>query len=101
MTRALGVAIAAAMTCTIACGGGRLRMPSNPTPDDNTLDVRVRTALANAPDVHPNEVQVQVAGAVVTLKGEVHGDREMGAAVAAARSVAGVKDVKSEMKAKP
>lgn len=100
MTR-MGRLVLAAVIVTTACGGGRLRMPSTPAPDDNTLAVRVRTALANAPGVHPDEIQVEVAGAVVVLKGEVHGEREITAAVDAARSVGGVRDVRSELKSKP
>ncbi len=101
MTRILRVALAATIVTTIACGGGRMRMPSAPAPDDNTIAVRVKTALANAPTVHPNEIQVEVASGVVVLKGDVHGDPEITAAVQAARSVAGVKDVRSELKPKP
>lgn len=101
MTRFLQLMLAAVTVATLACGGGRLRMPTPAAPDDNTVAVRVRTALANAPDVHPAEVQVEVAGGVVVLKGEVHGEREITAAVEAARSVGGVREVKSELKSKP
>jgi osmotically-inducible protein OsmY len=101
MTRFLQLMIAAVTVAALACGGGRARLPTPAAPDDNTIGVRVRTALANTPDVHPAEVQVEVSAGVVTLKGEVHGEREIAAAVEAARRVSGVKDVKSELKPKP
>jgi osmotically-inducible protein OsmY len=100
MRRCLELTLAALLLAGLACGGGQLKMPSTPPPDDNTIAVRVRTALNNAPDVHPAEVQVEVSGGVVMLKGEVHGEKEVSAAVAAARAVSGVREVKSELKSK-
>jgi hyperosmotically inducible protein len=101
MTRFLQITLATVTIATLACGAANLRMPTPPAPDDNTIAARVRTALANAPDVHPAEVQIEVAGGIVVLKGAVHSDREITSAVEAARSVSGVRDVKSELKTKP
>jgi osmotically-inducible protein OsmY len=101
MTRFLQFTLAAVTVATLACAAGSLRTPATAAPDDNTIAVRVRTALSNAPDVHPADVQVEVASGVVVLKGEVRGgEREITAAVQAARSVSGVRDVKSELKSK-
>lgn len=100
MRRYFALPLAVLLVANVGCGAGQLKMPSTPAPDDNTIAVRVRTALNNAPDVHPAEVQVEVTNGVVMLKGDVHGDKEMSAAVAAARSVGGVRDVKSELKPK-
>jgi osmotically-inducible protein OsmY len=101
MTRFLQLMLAAVTVATLACGGARVHVQAPAAPDDNTLAVRVRTSLANAPDVHPSEVQVEVTGGVVVLKGDVHGEREINAAIEAARRVSGVRDVKSELKSKP
>jgi osmotically-inducible protein OsmY len=69
---------------------------SNPA----SLQTRVENALRNAPNVHAAEIQVEVTGQVVTLRGDVHGQQEIDGAIAAARSVPGVQDVKSELKPK-
>jgi osmotically-inducible protein OsmY len=67
--------------------------------DDDSLVVRVRTALLNTPAVHANEIAVNVQSGVVVLSGHVHGQQEVDAAVGAARRVNGVKDVRSELQA--
>jgi osmotically-inducible protein OsmY len=97
MTRFETMALVGVMAAATACGGGRMRMPATAPPDDGTVLIRVQTALANAAGVHPSEIQVDVANGVVVLKGQVHGDGEITAAVAAARKVTGVKDVRSVM----
>jgi hyperosmotically inducible periplasmic protein len=58
----------------------------------------VQTSLMNATGVHPNEVTTEVAQGVVTLSGTVHGQAEADAAVAAARRVEGLRDVRSNLK---
>jgi BON domain-containing protein len=82
-----------------ACGGMRINPPQKP-PDDQTVATRVRTSLLNAPNVHANEVNVDVAAGVVTLTGTVHDQNEVNAAVGAARKVEGVRDVRNELHTK-
>lgn len=101
MKRLLQFALTTAVLATAGCGAGALRAPAPATSDDNTIAVRVRTALANTPAVHPAEVQVEVTSGVVVLKGDVHGEPEITAAVGAARSVGGVREVRSELKSRP
>jgi osmotically-inducible protein OsmY len=79
----------------IACAAPK-RTP--PPSDDATIQIRVRTALQNAPNVHGNEIQVETTGAVVVLKGSVHGQAEEDAAIAVVRQVPGVREVRSELK---
>ena len=79
----------------VACGGSTPRIA--PATDDATLTVRVRTALLNDPVVHASEVTVMAQNGVVILRGQVHGQPEANAAVAAARRIAGVRDVQSEL----
>ena len=74
------------------------RIESTTAANPATIQTRVETALLNAPNVHAAEIQVVVSGQVVTLRGEVHGQPEIDAAVAAARSVPLVQEVKSELK---
>ncbi len=94
------LAVAVLVVVNAACGSAGMRAPVAATTDDNTIAIRVRTSLQNAPGVHPQEIQVEVTGGVVLLKGDVHGDAEVSAAVGAAKAVAGVRDVKSELKPK-
>jgi osmotically-inducible protein OsmY len=48
--------------------------------------------------VHANEVTTEVSAGVVTLTGTLHSQAEVDAAVAAARRVEGLKDVRSNLR---
>jgi hyperosmotically inducible periplasmic protein len=94
MTRPAFV-LAISLICS-ACGS--MSAPKvTPATDDQSLTVRVRAALMNAPAVHASEIDVTTAGGVVTLSGHVHGQQEVDAAVATALRVSGVKDVRSQL----
>ena len=92
------VAATALIVITAACATSRSAPQTAVAPDDQTLKTRVQTSLMNAPGVHPNEVTTEVAQGVVTLSGTVHGQAEADAAVAAARRVEGLRDVRSNLK---
>ena len=79
----------------VACGGMTPRIA--PATDDATITVRVRTALQNNPVVHGSEISVVAQDGVVILSGQVHGQPEAAAAIAAARRIEGVRDVQSEL----
>jgi len=79
----------------VACAGSTPRIA--PATDDATLTVRVRTALLNDPVVHASEINVTAQNGIVMLRGQVHGQSEANAAIAAARRIAGVRDVQSEL----
>jgi hyperosmotically inducible protein len=72
--------------------------PRTVVPDDQTLKMRVQTSLLNTAGVHANEVTTEVTGAVVTLSGILHSQAEIDAAIAAARRVEGLKDVRSTLR---
>ena len=80
----------------VACGGGTAPRIA-PATDDATITVRVRTALLNDPVVHASEINVTAQNGIVMLRGQVHGQSEANAAIAAARRIAGVRDVQSEL----
>jgi osmotically-inducible protein OsmY len=84
-------------TGMMACATTRAT-PHAAAPDDQTLKTRVQTSLMNAAGVHANEVTAEVTQAVATLSGTVHSQSEADAAVAAARRVDGVKDVRSNLR---
>jgi hyperosmotically inducible protein len=81
-----------------ACATSRATPRSSAAPDDQTLRMRVETSLMNTAGVHANEVTAEVSQAVATLTGTVHTQAEVDAAVAAARRVDGVKDVRSNLR---
>jgi hyperosmotically inducible protein len=83
-----------------ACGASRSAPQTTmaAAPDDQTLQTRVQTSLMNATGVHPKEVTTVVSQGVATLSGTVHSQAEADAAVAAARRVEGLKDVRSDLK---
>ena len=78
--------------------GGAMRAPRiAQATDDQSLAVRVRTALLNDPVVHANEITVSAQNGVIVLRGRVHDTQEANAAMGVARRIEGVKDVQSEL----
>jgi osmotically-inducible protein OsmY len=81
---------------TVACG-----KTIGETIDDATITTRVKTALINAPDVAALSIDVDTFKGVVTLSGRVKTPDEATKAVAAARDVSGVREVKSTLQVIP
>lgn len=71
------------------------------TIDDATITARVKTILINEPDVAATKIDVDTFKGVVTLSGAVKTETERDRAVAVARKVGGVKDVKSTLQINP
>jgi osmotically-inducible protein OsmY len=67
------------------------------TIDDSTVTTRVKTALLNDPDVGGLRIDVDTFKGVVTLSGGVKTTTERDKAIAVARKIGGVKDVKSTL----
>jgi hyperosmotically inducible protein len=80
------------------CGGGTAIRESM---DDASITTRVKTALLNEPGVNATRVDVETAQGIVTLKGSVKSQEEEQKAVAAARRITGVRDVKSTLQITP
>ena len=68
------------------------------TIDDATITTRVRSALLNEPDVAATRIDVSTSAGIVTLAGVVRSKAEEDRAIAVARQVPGVKDVRSALK---
>ncbi len=68
------------------------------TLDDATITTRVKTALLNDTSVQATDIDVQTSAGIVTLSGEVRSKDEADRIVQRARTVPGVKDVKSQLK---
>ncbi|MBP1634163.1 MAG: transporter [Acidobacteria bacterium] len=71
------------------------------TIDDATITTRVKTALLNDPQVGGLRIDVDTTLGVVTLSGVARSAAEEQQAVAIARRVPGVKDVKSTLVINP
>ncbi|HSL20440.1 MAG TPA: BON domain-containing protein [Vicinamibacterales bacterium] len=71
------------------------------TIDDATITTRVKTALLNDPDVGGLRIDVDTTVGVVTLSGVVKSKEEEAKAIALARKIGGVKDVKSTLQVNP
>jgi osmotically-inducible protein OsmY len=71
------------------------------TIDDATVTTRVKTAFINDPAVGAMRIDVDTFKGVVTLSGSVKSKDEEAKAIALARSVHGVTDVKSTLQIQP
>ena len=71
------------------------------TIDDATITTRVKTALLNDPDIGGLRIDVDSFKGVVTLSGAVKSAAERDKAVAIARRIGGVTDVKSTLQIQP
>ncbi|MGH9371831.1 MAG: BON domain-containing protein [Vicinamibacterales bacterium] len=71
------------------------------TIDDATITTRVKTSLLNDPDVGGLRIDVDTFKGVVTLSGRVKTKAEETKAVALARKIGGVSDVKSTLQIQP
>jgi osmotically-inducible protein OsmY len=71
------------------------------TIDDATITTRVKTSLLNDPDVGGLRIDVDTFKGIVTLSGRVKSKEEETKAVALARKIGGVTDVKSTLSIQP
>ena len=71
------------------------------TIDDTTITTRVKTAMLNDPAVGGLRIDVDTFKNVVTLSGRVKSQAERDKAIALARSVDGVADVKDALQVIP
>jgi len=83
---------------TVACGGAATTRANVGGPvDDGTITARVKTALLNDKTISPQQIDVQTANGVVTLSGKVKNKEEETKAIAVARGIRGVTDVRSSL----
>jgi osmotically-inducible protein OsmY len=69
--------------------------------DDATITTRVKTALLNEPVAEVGRVEVSTFNGVVTLSGRVKSKDDEAKAIAVARTIKGVSDVKSSLQIQP
>lgn len=96
------LAVLFAPLMTIACGAGMATPRRNAAapPDDLTITTRVKTALINEPAIAAT-IDVETFQGVVTLSGKVKSKDEEAKAIAVARGIRGVTDVKSKLQIQP
>ncbi len=80
-----------------ACGAAATRANVSAPVDDATITTRVKTAFINDPVVGTAKIDVDTFKGVVTLTGRVKNKDEEEKAIALARSIHGVSDVKSSL----
>ena len=81
---------------SVACGKS-----IGETIDDATITARVKTILLNDPQVGGLRIDVDTSLGVVTMSGTVKSQAEEQRAIQLARSVTGVRDVKSTLQVNP
>jgi len=81
----------------LGCAGDRTTRSTGQTIDDGAVASKVKSALIADPDVHGTQVQVEVYRGVVQLSGFVDRPAEAQRAVAVARNVSGVKEVRNNL----
>ena len=98
--------MACVASCVLsACAGGGQSVRATPSSvpavggamDDATISARVKTVLLNDPQVAATKIEVSTAGGVVTLSGSVKSKADEARAIEVARTVTGVRDVKSTL----
>jgi osmotically-inducible protein OsmY len=92
------VVLAALIAAPLATGCGKT---IGETIDDTTITTRVKTAMLNDPNVGGLRIDVDTFKGVVTLSGRVKSQAEKGQAIALARSISGVVEVKDALQIIP
>ena len=71
------------------------------TVDDPTISQRIKLLFLNDPLIRPQNIEVQTFKGTVTLAGRVSDKQAEEKAIALARTIHGVKDVKSTLRIQP
>lgn len=93
---ALLLAVVLALPLLAACG-----KTVGETIDDATITTRVKTAYINDPVIGGLRIDVDTFKGVVTLSGRVKSKAEEAKAIEIARTIGGVRDVKSTLQIEP
>jgi osmotically-inducible protein OsmY len=94
--KAMALVLLLAAPLTTACG-----KTVGETIDDTTITTRVKTGLLNDPAVGGLAIDVDTFKGAVTLSGRVKSESEKQKAIALARTVSGVTEVKDAMQVIP
>ena len=81
----------------LGCAGDRTTRSTGQAIDDSAITTKVKSALIADPEVKGTQMQVEVYRGVVQLSGFVDRPVDAQRAVAVARSVEGVKEVRNNL----
>jgi len=85
------------MVIMLGCAGDTTTRSTGQYIDDSALTTKVKSALVADPEVKGTQMQVEVHGGVVQLSGFVDRAADAQRAVAVARGVEGVKEVRNNL----
>jgi hyperosmotically inducible periplasmic protein len=85
------------MVVMLGCAGDRTTRSTGEYIDDSTITTKVKSALVADPEVKGTQMQVEVHRGVVQLSGFVDRPADAQRAVAVARNVEGVKEVRNNL----
>lgn len=94
------VLIALSLATVAGCASTSHKEGTGEYVDDSVLTTKVKAAILNEPDLKVAEINVETFKGVVQLSGFVSSRAAADRAVAVARGVSGVKDVKNNMQVK-
>lgn len=94
------VLIALSLATVAGCASTAHKEGTGEYVDDSVLTTKVKAAILNEPDLKVAEINVETFKGVVQLSGFVSSQTAADRAVAVARGVSGVKDVKNSMHVK-
>lgn len=93
----VAMVVVTALTLT-ACAGDRQKPSTGEFIDDRAISTKVKTSLLADKDVSGTAINVDVVKGVVQLSGFVKSEQERQKAGQLARAVAGVKEVKNDIR---
>ncbi len=91
---------ALALAVTLGCASTAKQEGTGEYVDDTVITGKVKAAILNEPTLKSAEINVETFKGVVQLSGFVSSKEAENKAVAVARTVAGVKSVKDDMRVK-
>ena len=100
MKSLLSMSVLAAALALTGCASRTTVEPADAYVADNVVTANVKASLASQPGLNPADISVETVQGKVQLSGFVASQQELDTALAAARSIAGVKSVTNDMRVK-
>ncbi|KQW87339.1 transporter [Massilia sp. Root418] len=88
------------LAATVGCASTPTSESTGEYIDDTALTANVKAAMVNQPELNASEINVETYKGTVQLSGFVSSQADIDKAVAAARSINGVKSVTNDMRLK-
>ncbi|KQV84931.1 transporter [Massilia sp. Root351] len=88
------------LAATVGCASTPTAESTGEYIDDTVLTANVKAAMVNQPELNASEINVETYKGTVQLSGFVSSQADIDKAVAAARSINGVKSVTNDMRLK-